>query len=502
MVACQYAKGMTPPETTRAGGSLRRLAARGTVVNAAFNVALQSLALVRGFIVAAFLTTSEYGVWGILVVGLATLVWLKQVGVSDRYVQQDDDDQQLAFQRAFTMELVFTGLLGLVMCAMVPLLALLYGSELLAPGFTVMLALPAVVLQAPLWIFYRRMEFVRQRSLEAVEPVVTTLVAISLAVAGAGYWSLVIAVVAGAYASALVAVIACPYPIRLKFDFTTLRGYASFSWPLFVAGLSGIVVAQGSILAGDKLIGLAAVGSITLASTISLYAQRVDEIITATLYPAICAVKDRTELLFESFVKSNRLALMWGFPFGIALTLFASDLVEFGLGSKWEPAVGLLRVFGVLAAVNHIGFNWTAYFRARADTRPIAVAGVASMIVFVATVWPLTAAHGLDGFGAGMAITAAVNLTVRFFYLVRLFPALSIAGHAARAIAPTVPAVAAVLAVRALDGERSVGVALGELTLYAAVTVAATVVFERELLREVLGYLRRPRADAAVPVAR
>src|SRR4051794_10261878 len=144
MVACQYAKGMAAPETIRASASLRRLAARGTVVNAAFNVALQSLALVRGFIVAAFLTTSEYGIWGILVVGIATLVWLKQVGVSDRYVQQDEEDQELAFQRAFTMELVFTGLLGIVMLAMVPLLALLYGSELLAPGFFLMLALPAV----------------------------------------------------------------------------------------------------------------------------------------------------------------------------------------------------------------------------------------------------------------------------------------------------------------------------------------------------------------------
>jgi O-antigen/teichoic acid export membrane protein len=265
--------------------------------------------------------------------------------------------------------------------------------------------------------------------------------------------------------------------------------------------LSGIVIAQGSILAGDKLIGLAAVGVITLASTISLYAQRVDEILTATLYPAICAVKDRTDLLFESFVKSNRLALMWGVPFGVGLTLFADDLVEFGLGHKWRPAVGLLQAFGILAAVNHIGFNWTAYFRARSETKPIAVAGVASMIAFLAAVIPLTAAYDLDGFAAGMAITAAVNLAVRFFYLTKLFPALSIVAHAARAIAPTVPAVAAVLAVRAVDGQRSLGVALAELALYAAVTIAATIVFERALLREVLGYLRR-RPAGAVPVPR
>ena len=37
---------------------------------------------------------------------------------------------------------------------------------------------------------------------------------------------------------------------------------------------------------------------------------------TNTLYPAICAVRDRKDVLFEAFVKSNRLALMWALPFG------------------------------------------------------------------------------------------------------------------------------------------------------------------------------------------
>src|SRR3712207_7244809 len=49
----------------------------------------------------------------------------------------------------------------------------------------------------------------------------------------------------------------------------------------------------------------------SLATTISQFSNRVDDVVTDTLYPAICAVKDRRELLFESFWKSNRLALLW-----------------------------------------------------------------------------------------------------------------------------------------------------------------------------------------------
>ena len=55
---------------------LRRVAARGTLVNGAFDVVLSSLGLVRGLVVAAFLTREEYGVFGVLAATLATLLWL------------------------------------------------------------------------------------------------------------------------------------------------------------------------------------------------------------------------------------------------------------------------------------------------------------------------------------------------------------------------------------------------------------------------------------------
>jgi hypothetical protein len=102
----------TTPEAEAVGGSavpvpqpggLRRAAARGTIINAGFLVGLNVLTLCRGFIVAAFLTTSDYGVWGILGVILGSTVWLKDVGITDKFVQQREADQELAFQRAFTL---------------------------------------------------------------------------------------------------------------------------------------------------------------------------------------------------------------------------------------------------------------------------------------------------------------------------------------------------------------------------------------------------------------
>ncbi len=218
------------------GRTVRQHAARGMVINTGFLTGLSVLGLIRGFALAAFLTREDYGVWGILAVSLGTLLWLKQVGIGDKYIQQDDEDQELAFQKAFTLEAIFTGIFMVLLAAALPVFAIIYNQwKLVPPGLVIVLLLPAGVLQAPLWIYARKMDFLRQRTLQSIDPVVGFVVAITMAALGAGYWALAAGVLAGGWSAAIAAVIVSPYKLRFRYDKGTLHSYASFSWPLFVA---------------------------------------------------------------------------------------------------------------------------------------------------------------------------------------------------------------------------------------------------------------------------
>jgi O-antigen/teichoic acid export membrane protein len=480
------------------GRSLRRHTARGTIINGAFLVGLNTLGLVRGFLLAGFLATDDYGVWGVLSVAVAGLFWFKDVGVPDKYVQQDEADQELAFQKAFTMEAAMTAIFTVIVAAAVPLIALAYGQwKIVAPALVTLLATPAVVLQTPVWVHYRSMNFARQRTLQAVDPLVGFVVMVALAVAGFGYWALVIGTVAGAWAAALVCSANSPYPLRLRYDRGTLRDYYRFSWPLFLGQAARFLNVQVYLLTGTRVLGLAGVGYVTLASQISNYTNKVDQILASTMYPAVCAVRDRRDLLFESFVKSNRLALLWGIPFGVGVSLFATDLVHFGVGAHWAPAIPIISVFGLIAAVNHLAYNWDDYFRALGDTKPIAVWGWANLATTLAVTLPLLIWLGIDGFAIGMTVNTFVSLAVRVRFLARLFPGFEMLRHAARAIAPTIPAADAVLIMRLLSmhHHRTVAMAAVEIVSFVVITGVATAAFERSLVREVLGYLR----PAAVP---
>ena len=495
----------TEPATDRgrprpqAGSGLRIRAARGTIVNAAFLLSVNTLNLVRGFLVAAFLTTAEYGVWGVVLVVLFTLMFLRQVGIGEMYIHQDEPDQELAFRKAMTFELALAGVVLAAGLALVPALAAIFHEPaIVAPALVSLLVVPAQALQAPLWIFYREMDFVRQRKLQILDPVTGFVVAVALLIAGWNYWSLIVGVVAGAWVGALVSLRASPYRFRWTWDRVTLRSYASFSWPLFFAGMSGIVVGQGLLIVGEAKLGLAGVGIIALASTISQYSDRADQAITQTIYPTICAVRDRADLLYEAFVKSNRLALMWGAPFGFGLALFAEDLVQFGIGERWRPGIGLMQAIGVSVAIHQIGFNWDAFYRARADTRPIAIAAAISIVAFLAIGLPLLATEGLRGLAIATLLVEGVNFALRMFFLRRLFPDFRFLRHAGRALLPSLPAVALVAGLRLAFGEEgTVLAALAVFALYVVATLAATALIERRLLREMLAYLRRRPAAGA-----
>jgi O-antigen/teichoic acid export membrane protein len=479
------------------GVRLRVRVARGVIINAGFNVGVHFLGMARGIALAGLLTASQFGLWSLITVAFGTLLWLAGVGLDDKYIQQDHPDQEEAFQVAFTLQSLLCAAFLVIVIVAMPLFSLAYGRpDLIAPAFVLGLAMPAVALQTPIWVFYRRMDFLRQRRLQLWDPIVALVVIVGLALAGFGVWAAVFGTLAGAWAMAIVSVRASPYRIRLRWKRGALREYSTFSVPLFVAAAGGVLMGQIPVLVAVRSLGLEEVGAIALASSIALFAHRVDDLVTGTLYPAICAVRDQTELLFETFSKSNRLALVWAAPAGAGVVLFTRDFVDYVIGDQWLGAVLLIQITGASAALNQIGFNWTAFYRARGVTRPIAVQSIVVLVFVLAVAVPLLARYGLEGYAFGMAGATVVGLVVRGVYLVRLFPALRMARHVARAVWPTAPAVGVALLVRWAGEGRSPGQALLEVLAFLVVGLTLSVVAERRLFGESIAYLRERSAPS------
>jgi O-antigen/teichoic acid export membrane protein len=384
--------------------------------------------------------------------------------------------------------------MALLIVALAPVVALVYRDDRLLALMASIAYLPlAFALQAPLWIFFRRMDYGRQRALQAIQPLVSFVVTVPLAVGtDLGVWSIIVGQVAGYVVAVAATVAVSPYRLRLRFDRARTARYVRFSGPILLTVVAAMIVAQGQILAIKLHDGLAAAGYITLAVTLTRYIDRADQIITATIYPAICAIQNQRKALEELYVKSNRATLMWVLPYAAGIVLFAPDLVSFVLGHQWEPAVVLLQGLAVVGAITQLGFNWFSFFRAHGQTRPPAVEAVVGTAAFLAFAVPGLLLDGFDGFVYGRIGAALVALAVRSVLMRRLLGG----GRYRALLTPTLPPLAfasgAALLLRVVlwGGRRTLAQAIAELVLFVAVYTVTAVRRERPLLDELLGALR------------
>jgi O-antigen/teichoic acid export membrane protein len=325
-------------------------------------------------------------------------------------------------------------------------------------------------------------------------PVITFCVTVPLAALGAGVWSLVIGPAVGNTVAVVAGILVSPYRLSLQFDRQARDRYFRFSWPVFVAAASVLLVGQGQMLAFTLHGGLLDAGYITLAVTLTRYADRADQIIATTIYPAICVVRDQIGTLREIFETSNRVALMWVLPFCAGFILFSPDLVQFGLGHKWQPAVPLLQGLAGAAAIQQLGYNWFSFYRARGDSSRQAVEAVVTTAAFLGVAVPALFVWGTWGFIGGRIAGAVLVLAVRRHYVRRLL-GVELLALAWRGTVPVAIGVLAVLGLRLLvwTGPRRLVQALAEVVVFLAVTTLITWSTEHRLVRDLAGQVARYR---------
>ena len=475
---------------------LRARTVRGALITAAFLILIDGLVVAQGLIVTRLLGPELIGLYGIVSVTVMTLVALKRVGIDEAYVQQEEAHQESEFQRAFSLDLGLSAVFVVLLCALAPLVAGVYGDDRLLGLMLASAYLPlAFALQAPLWVFFRRMDYAKQRALQAIQPAVSFAVTVPLAASGFGVWSLVVGPLAGYVVAVGAAVAASPYALRLRFERSTTRRYLAFSTPILIATVAALVVQQGQVLAFDAWNGLEWVGFLTLAITVTRYVDRADQIVTATIYPAICAIQGRTRALEELFSASNRATLLWVVPFTVGLILFAPDLVSFVVGEEWRPAEILIQGLAAAGLLQHLGFNWFSFYRAHGDTRPPAVEAVATAAAFLLLAVPGLFVLGAEGFVAGRIAAVLVALGLRARYVRRLLPTLGWTRIAAPSLLAGAAAALAVLALRGVlpGDDRELWHAAAELLAFLAVFAALAVRRERALLGELRAGLRAPQ---------
>jgi len=407
-----------------AGGSradeLRR-AARGAGIGAAAAVASRLIFFIQQLILARLLAADAFGqyAFAVLVVGLPAL--LVNLRGAEAVVQSDEDEDAVRrlSDTAFTAQLALSLLMIVVVIAGRGLIADISGKAYLA---TLLLPLAVLILSAvggpssnsgplllPAATLERRLDFARARLPELANSLVNLLVALGLALGGAGVWSLIGGLIAGSAAQVLLIWRLARFRPRLGVDREMLRRLWAFGWPLYLSALLSWGYLNADYYFVGSFLGERELGFYYMAFNISQAVLQARFILGRLAFPAFARARSEPTLLRRLYVDVTRytMALAAGLcALGIAL---ARPAVLILLGPEWLPAAPALQILFLSTLLRTgLGFNGDL-LTSLGQTGAVLLCTAAALAALLLAGPPLMLRWGLTGMAWAVVLSSLVS---------------------------------------------------------------------------------------------
>lgn len=272
--------------------------------------------------------------------------------------------------------------------------------------------------QMPEKILTREMRFSVIGILRTAGNVLFAVVAVSLAAAGWGGMSLILANVVRSGVQGLGFVAAVSWrdwiePCRLRWE--TYRKLLRFGLPLSVGSLANLASREGDNLLIAGFVGPAPLGQYKLAYSLAdLPAVQIGENIGDVLLPSYANMED-TGRRRNALVRSTGLLVLIVAPLAVGLGAVSETLVHALLREEWHSMAPLLAALSGMAAVRPVGWTIGVYLQSRGMTRPImvleffkagAILGGVALLVQLSVLWACI------GVGVGFAVHAFFSLWI------------------------------------------------------------------------------------------
>lgn len=480
-------------------GSLARQGVSGALWQGSAQIVGKAIVLVTTIVLARLLSPEEYGLVALALVVMSYAETVADAGVAQALVYLDRTTETV--RSALLISLLVGGALAGAALAGAPLVADFFGRDDVTPLVRVLAVslFASAVAAVPESLLRRELLFRRLTGATLVRSVGTGALAMGLAFAGHGAWSLAIGTAGGTAAYAFACWFLLPQRVSPRFwrvHAPSLRSTLAYGAPVAGSNLLARLVFDLDYLIVGRILGAQALGYYTMAFRLpELLIINVFFVLSTVMFPLYSKVRHDRVLLREGYLRSVQLQSLYGVTAGAGLAMVAPSLVPALFGDRWTPVVFPLVFLALYAAARSLGAGANDVYKAIG--RPglsvwVSLARLAILIpaLLVATRWGITGVAAAQlgvtlVFAAGMQVLASRVIGVR-------------AGQLLRAVAPGV--CCGVLVVLAGLGMRALPWPNGPLLTAAIVAAGTTVTYAAlriwfpRVYQELLGLLGRGQA--------
>lgn len=373
-------------------------------------------------LLARWLAPTEFGLLAFALVYIAYVETIADLGATAALIYSPAHTRDQLARVTFLISVAMSIVWLAISWILAPQLAAFFHQEAATP------ILRALAWALPLRAFGATHDALAQKALRfraRVVPelglsVVKAAVAVPLAAAGLGVWSLVWGHLAGAATWTLLAWTIVPWRPRWPSSREPLRPLLAYGRGIVGVNMLAAVLHHADFVVVGRMLGASALGFYQMASRLpEMTLILLVHVTGKVLFPAFAIARAEERPVGRVYLSVLRLLAIIVLPAAAVLVFLADPLVIVIFGPRWEPAIPILRALAIYAAFRALGSHGGDVLKALGRSGLLAgLGGVKAMMLVPLIVY--AARFGAVGVAAGMAAAYFLNLLLTVEVLKRL----------------------------------------------------------------------------------
>ncbi|MGB3288403.1 MAG: lipopolysaccharide biosynthesis protein [Burkholderiaceae bacterium] len=343
--------------------TLGRQVGNGIAWNLANMVVSRGASVVFTLFLARFLTPDAFGLMAMIAICYALADVLMVSGFGQAIIRQKQLED-IDLSTAFVTNLAFSVLIYLALYLSAPWVAYFYEQpELIALIRVIGLVLFINAFKVvQLALLNRAMDFKSLMRINSTATIVAGIIAVLMAYAGLGVWSLIAQfMIAAAVSTSLLWLSGGWQRPSLAFSMPAFRRMFGFGSKLTLESTLNVLYENSYVLVIGRVFSAEATGLYYFAKRIrDLVVDQLNSAVQQATYPAMAQLQDDLDGLRRMYRIVLQLLFYIMAPALLLITVLADPLFKIAFDARWMPAVPylqLLCIAGMLLPVHTINFN-------------------------------------------------------------------------------------------------------------------------------------------------
>lgn len=364
-------------------------------------------------IVARQLAPADFGVMAILTFFTSVALTIVDSGFSQTLIRKESPTDG-EYRSVLGFNVAMSAILYVVLVALAYPLARFYEQPVIsdiAPVLFLVLPINSLCVVQTV-MFTREFRFALLSKIVFASSLISGIVAVVMALAGCGIWSLVAQrlLMMGIKAAAFWSI--RRWRSSERFSLSLLRSMAPFSLRLLATDLISAVYNNVAQLFIGKIYSAHALGFYSQAQKLKdLPVTSTVQAVQGVTYPALAKIADTDDKFSAGYLRIINLLSFAVFPVMLGMVAIAPEMFMLLLGEKWMPTVPyfeILALSGLFYPLAIVAYN---IIKVRSDGRVILRLEVVKRVVMTAML-AITIPLGIEAVAWGMTAMAAVDFII------------------------------------------------------------------------------------------